>query len=61
MMANPYLMGKTRYQVIGPVVVAKLAGGKEEYVYRGGILPVETDPGHIQQLLGAGSIREWVI
>ncbi|MBY6061609.1 hypothetical protein [Microbacterium esteraromaticum] len=59
MMFNPYLMGSTRYMVIAPVVVAKIMGGDEKYIYRNGILPLDTDPGQIQQLLNAGSIREW--
>lgn len=57
---NTFLTGTRRYIVTASAAVAKLHNGDETYVYKGGILPLETAPSSIESLLGAGLIREWV-
>lgn len=48
---NSFVLGATRYRVIGPVVVARDTGGGESYISQGGFLPASTSPAHIEHLL----------
>ena len=48
---NSWIFGSRRYQVIAAGLVARQVSGSEVYVYRHGLLPVNTDPSHIEHLL----------
>lgn len=52
-----FILGESRYQVIAPVVVARLTNGHTRYIYRNGLLPVEASEKHVEQLLELGMIR----
>ena len=56
---SSYLLGAKRYQVVGPVVVAVRMGGGESYVYRHALLPVDTRPSQIENLIEVGLVREF--
>ena len=55
---NSWIFGSRRWQVTAAMVVARQISGGEAYIYRHGLLPVNTDPEHIEHLLRLGMIRK---
>ncbi|WP_223626687.1 hypothetical protein [Microbacterium sp. EST19A] len=55
---NPYLLSLSRYRVKGAVVVARLHGGAEKYIYRNGLLPETTLPSQVEHLEALGLIEK---
>ena len=55
---NSFIFGARRWQVIAAGLVARQISGGEAYVYRHGLLPINTDPEHIEHLLRLGMIRK---
>ena len=54
---SSYLLGAVRYKVTSPVVVALKLSGGEQYVYANGLMPTDTRPSQIEQLLDVGAIK----
>lgn len=57
MSAIDYILGRARFRVTAAVVVARATTGSETYVYRGGVIPEDTEPHQIQTLLNSGMIE----
>lgn len=57
-MLNPYIMGRTKYRVVAPVVVAVSVANHDTYVYRGALLPLNTRPTQIESLLASGMVEK---
>lgn len=56
---NTWIFGSgQRYVVTGAAVVARKLSGGESYIYRNGLLPADTDPSHIDQLITLGLVRK---
>ena len=54
---NSFIFGARRWQVIAAGLVARQISGNEVYVYRHGLLPINTDPSHIEHLLRLRMVR----
>lgn len=57
-MVNPYITGRARYRVLAPVVVAVSITNQDTYVYRHGLLPLQTRPTQIESLLALGMVEK---
>lgn len=56
--ANSYLSSGGEYEVVAPaVVIRRLGGAVERYVYHGARLPSDASPAEIERLEGLGMIR----
>lgn len=56
---NPYLIGRTRYRVLAPVVVARLSTCVDQYVKQGAFLPLGVMPTQIESMLKDGMIEKF--
>ncbi|WP_439592388.1 hypothetical protein [Microbacterium sp.] len=56
-MTHDYVTSREQYVVVGHLVVAETFDGQRTYVYRNGLLPEDTVPAQVRQLLAEGFIR----
>jgi hypothetical protein len=56
-MANAPIAAPQRFVVSAPVAVINVTGIGPVYVDRGGVVPANTDPAHVQHLLSLGLIK----